>query len=354
MVAQERAPSVDGPELQRKLVVAPDLRQRAFRSGLLLRAGILARPGCGFGWARATAEADLFFRQRSVDERLLLAVGRGHDVVADVGEQEPDLEAGGLDILQQRRGERAVASRAVACGRAVARRVGDQDVVGRLHAGQPALDHARDPGHQHPAQERIVAAGIEDDKSQSRGVRDRPDHGLETDGLVRDVEVGCELGVDRDHPVLPGHLDPMAGEEDDRQLGAAGPAAEIDQGAAQVVVPGIGQRADGIAEPRQRRGHVAGVIDRIRQERNVLVGAVADDEGDARLGAHALAADQQRQKHRADQSREPQALPRAPTQGRKASSKRHGRKGLRARFIPPPRSGEGGRAKHGRVGAAAA
>src|SRR5262249_60345450 len=101
-----------------------------------------------------------FLRQRAIHERLLLALGRLDDVVADVAEQEVDLEPRRLDVLEQRRRERRVAAVAVGGGGAVPRRVGDQDVAGRLDARQAARGGAGAGRALHLGGGRVVAAGM--------------------------------------------------------------------------------------------------------------------------------------------------------------------------------------------------
>ena len=97
-------------------------------------------------------------------------------------------------------------------------------------------------------------------------------------------EIGLELGIDRDEPVLAADLHAVAGEEHHGDFGRPRPLAEVDQRAPHVLERPIGDAAHREAETLERRRDVAGIVARVGKDRHVAVGAVADDQSDPRLG----------------------------------------------------------------------
>ena len=109
-------------------------RTRSPRRGIrLLRARVIGR-------RRLAYKIDRLARQRAVDEGLLLVPGYLHHVIADIAENEGDLDPRRLNIVQERRGEWAVTAVAVERGGTVARGIGDQYVADRLDTAEAAAD----------------------------------------------------------------------------------------------------------------------------------------------------------------------------------------------------------------------
>jgi hypothetical protein len=79
-----------------------------------------------------------------------------------------------------------------------------------------------------------------------------PRQRLQADGLVGHVEVGRQLCVDRDQPVLAADFHPVTGKIDDRELHAARLSAEGDQRTPHVVKGRVGQCLDLEPEPLER------------------------------------------------------------------------------------------------------
>ena len=132
-------------------------------------------------------EIDRRRAERAVDERLLPPLGRLQHFVAHRAEQEIDLEAGCLDVFEQRLGERAVLRVAVVGGRALLGGVGDERLPRRLDAREAAADRALRRARLHLRRERIVAAGVEHDEAEQRRALDGAHDARERHRLVLDV-----------------------------------------------------------------------------------------------------------------------------------------------------------------------
>nr|WP_229193350.1 hypothetical protein [Bradyrhizobium brasilense] len=190
-----------------------------------------------------------------------------------------DLDARRLDVVEQRRGERAVAAVAVERNGAVACGIGDQHIADRLDAAESAAGGgAGGERAAHLRRERIVATGIEDDEAEACGVGDLQHHALQADRFIGGVGIALQLGIDRDKPVVAVDLHAVAGEVHCRHVGAGGIASEGDQAAPHLVEAGIGDQRHGKAEALQRGCDIAGIIRRIGQRRHAFVGAVADHQ----------------------------------------------------------------------------
>nr|UXE44367.1 hypothetical protein Hi04_10k_c209_00030 [uncultured bacterium] len=260
-------------------------RQADERPGELVgRQLALRRDRRGGGWR--PREVDLVLGQRAVQERLLPALGRLHDVVADVAEKEADLQAGRLDMRQERGGVGTVRALAVVGRGAIARGIGDQHVVCGLDRGQSDRGQAavadRTLNH---GLEGIVAAGVQDDQPQPARARRRQHQRPQRDGLARGVNVVAQLGIDRHQPVLATRLQAVAGEVDDRQLGAARLASVLEHGTADLLERAVEHGVDGETEPPERGGDCRRIGWRIGERRYVAIGAIADHQRDALLRA---------------------------------------------------------------------
>src|SRR5229473_3049784 len=138
--------AVDKPGQGRYIIGRPEKRPRNFR-----RVGRRRCVASGGRAHRRRLEIDLGARERSVNERLLFVLRRGHHIVANVPEQEIDLEPGRLDVLKERSGVRAVAPGSIGGHGAVPRRIGDEHVVGRRHGRKAEHLHASRGGSSHGA-----------------------------------------------------------------------------------------------------------------------------------------------------------------------------------------------------------
>ena len=159
---------------------------------------------------------------------------------------------------------------------------------GSTRASPRPIERVR-AGALHRRREGIVAAGVEDDEPHALGALDRGDDPLERDGLELHVPVGLQMGVDGHEIVVVVHLHAVTGIVDHRPVGAVGVARErpqriVEAGAREVLDDGHLGEADRLKARREPRGIALGV----GQLRDLLVGAVADDEGDA-LAEHDLA-----------------------------------------------------------------
>ena len=177
-----------------------------------------------------------------------------------------------------------VPSVAVLGGGAFLRRVGDEGRPGRLDPGEAAADRALADRALHLVDEGIVAAGVEKDEAEAGRTVDRGHHPGEGDGLVLDIGVALERGVDRDEIIDAVDLDAVAGIVDHGDLGAARLVLEIAERPAQVVGGQVVEMGDIEADVGEGLGHVGGVIDRVGENPDRDVVAVADDQRDA----HAL------------------------------------------------------------------
>ena len=133
--------------------------------------------------------------------------------------------------------------------------------------------------------ERVVAAGIQEhqlDLGIAHGLFERE---VDVDrGAELDVHLGFEVGVDGQQIVGAVHRDAVAGIEEQRDIGAFRLLAEVEQLFGHLVAGEVGALDHLEADIAEHPGHRLGVDGGIGQRRHVLVGAVADDEGDALVG----------------------------------------------------------------------
>jgi len=126
-------------------------------------------------------------------------------------------------------------------------------------------------------------------------------HGLlegqvDVDGCAQlDVHLRFDVGIDRQEIVAAADRDAVAGVVEHGDVGALRLAAEIQQLLGHLVAGEVGAFDHLEADIAQRRCHRLGVDRRVRQLRDVLVGAVADDESDAAVGLRGT--DRQRHAH---------------------------------------------------------
>src|SRR5208282_4586893 len=100
--------------------------------------------------------------QRAVQERFLFALSFCYDLIAHLSEQEIDLKAGFLDVIEQGRCERAVSGCAVQRRGAAFCGICNEHVSLWLDIGEALAGPARAAnGAGHMSDERIVTAGVE-------------------------------------------------------------------------------------------------------------------------------------------------------------------------------------------------
>ena len=140
----------------------------------------------------------------------------------------------------------------------------------------------------HGLLERIVAAGIEDHEPQLARAGNCGDQLLQRHGLRLRIAVGDEFGVDRDQIIDAADLHAMTGIIHHRPIGLFGLGAELVQGREELVAGQIRRQRHGRKTEVAKRGRDQfGIARRIGERLHVLVGAVADDQGDlAGAGRH--------------------------------------------------------------------
>ena len=107
-----------------------------------------------------------------------------------------------------------------------------------------------------------------------------------------DVHFRFDVGVDRHHIIGAVEGDAVAGIKEQRDIGALGLLAEFKQPLRHLVAGEVGAFDDVEADIAQNLGHRLGIDRRVGKCGHVLVGAVADHEGDALVGLGDGGADQ--------------------------------------------------------------
>ena len=220
--------------------------------------------------------------------RQLALVGLLVDLGADLGHRLLDLDAGRRDVGDQGAGERAVgAFLAVERGLPGAGRECDQRAFAGLHLRKAGL-HRDAAGRRirfDLRREGIVAAGIEEhqlDLGVAHGLVERE---IDIDRRAQlDVHFRFDVGIDRQQVIGAADGDAVAGIEEHRDVGALCLLAELEQPLGHGIAGQVGAFDDVETHIAQHGRHRLGVDRRVGKLRHVLVGAVADDEGDAFVG----------------------------------------------------------------------
>ena len=179
-------------------------------------------------------------------------------------------------MTEQGCGEGAVAAAAI-----------KRDIVGlgcegNEESGKPA--DARQPSRRQrnaTASEGVVAAGVEKDEMAPSSLAEFGEHGIERNRPRRDVIERAQLGADGHEVVAASELEAVSGIIEERNVGARQLQGEfLDRALHRGEIEIEFERN---LEPQrlQRRGDVLRVVRRIGERGDVLVGAVADDKGEA-------------------------------------------------------------------------
>ena len=120
------------------------------------------------------------------------------------------------------------------------------------------------------AGERIVAAGVEKDEVAAASFAELGQHGIERDGLRRDIVEGAQFGVDGNEVVAPRELKAVSGVVEEGNVGVGRLRRELADGALHRGQIEIGLERDLESQRFQRRGDVRSVVRRIgeRAERS--------------------------------------------------------------------------------------
>ena len=171
--------------------------------------------------------------QVGVAPRQLTLAGLVLDLGADLGHRLLDLHARRSNVGHQRAGERAVGAD-LAVERGLSRAGGkcDQRAFAGFHFGKPGLnvDAAGGLGGADFRGERVVAAGVEKHQLDLGVAHGLFECDIDVDGSAElDVHFGFEVGIDGQQIVGAVHRDAVAGIEEQRDIGAFGLLAEVQQ-----------------------------------------------------------------------------------------------------------------------------
>ena len=223
-------------------------------------------------------------RVGAVDERALAPAGRLQHVGGDEVKESPHLQPWLLQPMGESRCKRTMIAHAVLGHLPRRRGINDQDSCRRLGGRKSALHGARRDRPPHRHDEGILAASIENDKTQLFRVGDGIKHPVERDRFIGNIAVVVEHDVSRQQVVDAADLHPVAGVIDERPVRLIGRGAEGSErgehsGARDVLDP-----RDLEAVDFEGRGDEVGVARRIGQRRFAAIGGIADDEGDPAIG----------------------------------------------------------------------
>lgn len=232
-------------------------------------------------WARLEIE---LASKRGALERALLAAGLLQHVIPHIDHHVADARAFRIDVTQQGRGEGAVAAGAVERHLAGLGGVDDHHARRRLDARKPAADGDRTAYLGEAGGKRIVAAGIEKDDAGRRVPHHLFQHQFQLHRLEIEIGFGAELGVDWSEEIAAVDLEAVAGIVKEADIGAGENVGESADALLHVALAEIDAVDHLETEAAQLRRHVAGIVAGIGEAGGVLIGGVADDEGDALLG----------------------------------------------------------------------
>ena len=243
--------------------------------------------GCdGDGWGGGlggAGEEEVFTFEGGVFPGDLAALGGFADVFADQGEKLTDFEAGGGEVFEQGAGERGVAAVAVFGGSSGGGGEGDQRAGGGADLGEAAGAEAAAVSGE-AGTEWVVAAGVEEHQREPGGTVHLVGDAFEVDGFEAEVTFGGDVGGDREEPVVAAKFEGVAGVEEHGGVRASRAFAEAAEGGFEGGAIGVDDRLGVEAQGFERGGDILGIVRGVGQGGDVLVGADANDEGDAGIG----------------------------------------------------------------------
>ncbi len=218
------------------------------------------------------------------------------DLAANLRHRLLNLDSRLGDMGQQRPGERAVGAD-LAIERGLSRAGGerDQGAFAGFHFGQTRLHRntARAPGGLGLGGKGIVAAGIEEHQLDLGGVHGLVEGEIDVDRVAElDIDLGFDVGIDRQQVVDAVNGDAMAGIKKHSNIRALGFLAEFEQPLGHLVAGEIDALDHIETCVAEQAGHRRGIDRRVRKRRRILVGAVADDKGDAPVGFGGIRTDE--------------------------------------------------------------
>ena len=190
---------------------------------------------------------------------------------------------------EKRLGERAVAVPVVAIESNVTGLggVGDHRADARFDAGETAAEIHR-PAHRHAACKRlgqgVVAAGIEKHQIGRPVAVHLPQDRRQLDGAEIEVRLIVELGIDRREIIGAIDLQTMTGVIEKRHISTFQRTRKITHQTDHLVNIGVETFQHLKSKTLKRRRHGVRIVLGIGQTGRVLIGRVADDEGDPALG----------------------------------------------------------------------
>ena len=232
-------------------------------------------------------------RQAAFHIGKLCPAGQVVDLLLHERQHRADFEPVRGQVFRQRRRERRVPAVPVRRRLAGCRRKGEQHVLRPADAAQARLRFGHHlggqrcraaPGVRRRQAEWVVAAGIDYDQADIGRRLDRLAQFFQRQACVLQPLQRGRIGIRRQQPVLAADLDAMAGEKNQRHVGAGRLIAKIRKGAAHPHQVAVGLEENLEAERRQRVFDGAGVVDGVgeRPQRRVAIGA--EDKRHATLG----------------------------------------------------------------------
>ena len=240
-------------------------------------------------------------------------------------------------VLARRAIERRLARlrrKADHCPETVGGLAGGRDRLGPAHRRQP-LAHHRDrcrlawQQNHLPRRKRVGPAGIEEDDGHRRRLAQRLEQRLHRDHAGAGRLGGRHVGIGRREKILALGLDAVARIIDQRDIGVFRFTGKARNGVAHLLAIGVEHPVDLESEIAQQPVDVARLLLRVGQHRQLLVFALADDEGNAaqRLVLRRDRTGQQHKEHhqRCPKSSSSQNRPTGPDVSLRALSQHIGR-----------------------------
>jgi hypothetical protein len=162
----------------------------------------------------------------------------------------------------------------------------DQGVGGRrLDLGETTADRARSDAAFHRLGEWIVAAGIENDETQSLRRVYRLQDAIERDRLILDIEVAQQLGIGGDKIICAIDLNAVTRVVDDGHIGIACGCRKLANRASHIGNAEIAPQVDDVeARLFEDVAHGRGIAIRVSELGNIFIVGNSKDQRDALVG----------------------------------------------------------------------